>query len=269
MSKVATALRLVTFASFTGALVAALTVTSACSRPEGDDLTPPEPGVITPGQRIQDALNPEAPTKAAPDSVVRCSGAAVTWVDSFDETHNGKSSGTIYVQDLDSQAPWSGIGMFGPAFIPSSLRVSPGDVLDLKGTYQENANIGTAVFPEGQVLPQLFRPVGVFRFEGRTATPADIDYRDLTDYAVGRRWIGMLVRVHDVTVQNLFSDAQGRVTGRFTSGLQQNPPVITNELYDLKSDAFPPGTKFASVTGIVTYFFALHLAPRSAEDFVR
>ena len=80
-----------------------------------------------------------------------------------------------YVQDLGAKKPYSGIGIYSAAFVPANLRVAPGDVLDFVGTYQENKNIGTAVFPAGQILPQLFKPVGTFRFEGAKPEPLEIE----------------------------------------------------------------------------------------------
>jgi hypothetical protein len=49
-------------------------------------------------------------------------------------------------------------------------------------------------------------------------------------------------------------------------GEDRNRTTITNELFDLKAGDLVAGARYASVTGIVTFFFNLHLAPRSASD---
>jgi hypothetical protein len=245
------------------------TLVSGCSQGGGDKRTPPTPNPIGQGQRMREITDPGSPTRPPVGSVVNCTGLSVVQVDAFDETRDGKSTGTLFVQDVGSHEPYAGVGTFSAAFIPSSLRVAPGDVLDLKGQYQENKNIGGAVFPAGQVLPQLFRPTATFRFEGAPITPTEIDVADLADFAIGRRWLGMLVTVRNVTVPLLLDDGTGRVTGRIMPGDTSNIPTVTNELYALGANDFAADTTFASITGVVTYFFNLHLAPRSANDFVK
>jgi hypothetical protein len=195
-------------------------------------------------------------------------GVVVTAVDNFDETKDGKSRGSVYVQDLESHAPYAGIGLFGATFVPASLVVGPGDVLDFAGQYQENANIGKAIFPVGEVLPQLSRPSGTFRFEYKAPDPTPIDFNDLSSYAVGRKWIGQLVTVSNITLQAAVSTSSGRASAPFAAPTDggDSPPTITYELFPI--DAYPVGQKFKSVTGIVTYFFSLHVAPRSKADLV-
>lgn len=246
----------------------------SCSGGGGD---PPATKVLGPpvgnGKRIREVADPGVPGRPGPNSDVTVTGVTVVAVDSFDETKNGRSRGTIYVQDLGAAEPYSGIGLFAPAFVPGDLRVAAGDVLDLRGQYQENKNIGTAVFPEGQVLPQLSRPVAQFRYDFTPPAPVEIAIGDLNDYAKGRRWIGMLVTVKNVTLDGRLSENGGRVTGflvpKGTNPDDRNRPTVTNELYDLKVTDADNNQTFASITGVVTYFFNLHIAPRSAADVVK
>ncbi len=247
---------------------------SACGGTGGD---PPSQKVLGPpvgdGKRIREVADPAIPDRPKPGTNVTVTGASVVAVDTFDETRTGRSRGTIYVQDLGSSEPYSGIGLFATTFIPGDLRVAPGDVLDLRGEYQENTAIGTAKFPDGHVLPQLARPVAQFRYEFKSPTPREIDINDLNDYAKGRRWIGMLVTVKNVKLDGGLSDNAGRVTGfllpKGSGPDDRNRPTVTNELHDLRTDAAAPGQTFASITGVVTYFFNLHIAPRSAADLVK
>lgn len=249
--------------------------TSACS--SGGDGDAPVRIVLGPpvgdGKRVREVANPDVPGRPGPGANVSVSGVTVVAVDTFDETKNGRSRGTIYVQDLGSVEPYSGIGLFSPTFIPGDLRVAAGDVLDLRGEYQENTAIGTAVFPVGQVLPQLARPVAQFRYDFRPPDPVEIDIKDLNDYATGRRWIGMLVTVKNVTLDGAVSENSGRVTGflvpKGSTPDDRNRPTVTNELFDLAATQPAPNQAYASITGVVTYFFNLHIAPRSAADLVK
>jgi hypothetical protein len=202
---------------------------------------------------------------------VTVTGAAVVTIDTFDETHNGKSRGAVYVVDVGSTAPFSGISLFSPSFVPQDLRVAPGDVLDLTGQYQENTMIGsTTVFNDGDVLTQLAKPIATFRFESAAPAPVVIDVADLAVYAKGRKWMSMLVTVKNVTLMgDLTAEVKnGQPTGRVTGTLDDGV-IVTNELYNLKPGDVATGTHFASITGVVTFFFDLHLAPRSAADWVQ
>jgi hypothetical protein len=247
----------------------------SCGKLEPDKPSERPANVLGSGIRIRDVTNPDK--KPANNTNVNVSGAVVVHVDTFDETGDGKSRGGIFIQDLNSKEPYSGIGLFAPAFIPAELRVSPGDVLDFNGPYQENASIGAARFPgvaDGQavqnVLVQLARPTGTFRFDGPPPEPTEIDVNDLVKYEVGRKWYGMLVTVKNVTVQSIFRDRSNRLTGCIAGDCpnnRSNPPVISNEFTDLAEQDLE-GKTFKSVTGVVTYFYSLKIAPRSRADLV-
>lgn len=226
------------------------------------------PSPIGTGSRIREVSNPALENHPKHLDNVNVTGATVTLTDTFDETNNGKSRGNIYVQDVNSQEPFSGMTLFSPTFIPGDLKVAPGDVLDLNGQYQEIASLGTAIFPAGEFLPEIAKPISTFRFEYKAPEPRVIDAADLEDYAKGRGWIGMLVTIQNVTMVDALADS--RKTGRVSAHLSSiKNAQLVNELYDLKEGAFPAGTHFASITGIVTYFFTLHIAPRSAADLVK
>jgi hypothetical protein len=250
-------------------IASCLAATTACSAPPGDDLVPPAPGAgRDPERTVQATMDPTRPNHPASKTQVNVTDAVVIHQDTFDEVGNGSSRGTIYVQDLDSAAPYSGISLFAPVFVPANLRVAPGDVLNLSGEYQENTSIGTAVFPEGHVLSQLARPKATFRYEYKLPDPVDIDAADLKDFAVGRRWMGMLVRVKNVTLGPPREDNSRRVTYPITDDTTRNGPVMSNEFFPLKKDTFTQGTQLKELVGVVTYFFNLKVAPRSASDIV-
>lgn len=253
---------------------------ASCEERSGDP--PSAKGVPPPegsGKRIREITDPSLPDHR-PDLIdVAVSGAVVVAVDTHDETGNGKSDGMIYVQDLGSSAPYSGIALFAPAFIPGNLRVSPGDVLDLRGDYSESASIGKAIFAPGAVLPQMALPTARFRYEWRPPEPLEVDLQDLADFEKGRRWLGMLVKVKNVTVHG---DATPDTNGRVAVDLLPPPPgahgcdtafpkqpVLVNELFDLAPLGIKRGTRLTSIVGLVTFFCHLRLAPRSASDVER
>ena len=100
--------------------------------------------------------------------------------------------------------------MFGPSFNPPALRVAPGDVVDIRGRYQEFSGPTSFPFPKGQVLPELVGGTISLRFEYSELNPVTIDVKDLVDYKTGRKWIGMLVKVENV---KLFRTAPTRARG--------------------------------------------------------
>jgi hypothetical protein len=265
----------------TSALVV-LPLVAACSTLAGDPASQPISNPLGSGSRIADIQNPSSdagdyqyalanPTQG---KLVDVSSTVVSWIDTFDETKDGKSRGTVYIQDVGSQAPYSGISVYEASYVPASLRLLPGDVLDFSGPYQEVTSIGSAIFPTGQTLPQLAKPVGNFRYEFRTPDPVTIPLSDIdgSHYATGRQWEGMLVTLHDITVGAGVSATAGsgaRVTyimGQGDASIDLQAATISNELYDLGSTDFPANTHFSSVTGIVTWFYTYHVAPRSAAD---
>jgi hypothetical protein len=253
----------------------------SCGSRDGD---PPVNNGIPPAEgkdlRIRDVTDPSSDQKAQHLEIVSVSGVRVIAVDQHDETRDGRSRGTIYVQDLspDPKVGYAGTSLFAPEFVPGNLKVGPGDVLDMRGTYQQNQGLGTTVtFAPGATLDQIARPVARFRYEDKPAQPVLIDVNDLSDYATGRRWLNMLVKVENVEIRGALVKAMsGRASAEITPGgtggqiaCEQpfpKPATITNELTDLESLDIRARTNVKSITGIVTYFCNLHLSPRSPAD---
>ena len=259
---------------------------------EGDTPADPTPAPPSGGdKRIRDLRDPSVQDRPKHMDPVAVSGAVVVHVDDFDETGNGQSKGTIYVSDVGSKEPYSGISLFAPSFVPGNLRVGPGDVLDFRGQFQENQRIGTsgnADFAPGAVLPQLSRPIGTFRYEFEAPEPVDIDVKDLDDYTKGAKWIGMLVRVKNVQIYgdafrtDMNDPMKLAANVRISAPLSPSPPPeagtracqdpfpkaasLTNEFVDIAQKRYPNGQRFASIVGVVTYFCNLHLSPRSLDD---
>jgi hypothetical protein len=269
-------------------------VSVGCTTPEQD--RPADAGAPSPlgsGYRLRQITPPKAgdmadgippnPLHPVQNQIVNVTGVSVVTVDTFDETMNGKSIGSLYIEDVgawvgaDGGAPgtaaaFAGIECYSTSYQPASLKVSPGDVIDLNGEYQDYLGPSGSTFTASQVLPELAKPTAVFRFEYNAPSPVVIDVNDLnvTDqahYDKGARWLGMLVQVNNVSVTSPPTESSLRVSAPLTADTL-NGASIDNELYDLKVTDYPTGTTFTSIVGVVTYFYDFHIAPRSAADLV-
>ena len=278
----------------------ALLVCAACSTIPQDEPAGTDAGG---GLTIAEVQNPKSPdyhpcaSTSTTCNTQTITNAVVTWLDKFDETRDGKSAGTLYIRDVGPNHVYGGIGIYEPNFVPASLDPLPGDVLDFAGPYQEANSIGSAVFNPHTFLPQLYKPVGTFRYEFAAdfpttwTTPQTVQLSDLNEnsgtngattdgnFAHARQYMQMLVTVNDVYVSKGSSASGGQgfrvtyplgtcadVTSKTcfpTSGAQ-----ISNELFDLQSTDYQAGAHFASVTGIVTWFYSFHIAPRTKADLV-
>lgn len=239
----------------------------ACGSRDGDQGQQVKPNPVGTGVHIRDVVDP---SKNMNGATVNISGAVVLTIDTYDETQDGKSRGTVFVQDIGSQAPYSGTSLYSPTFVPSSLRPVPGDTLDLLGQYVTESQIGTAVFNPGEVLPQISKPTATFRYEYKTPDPLVIDVNDLSDYGKGYQWENMLVTVKNVSVCDGATNSKGRVTFPIGSTCNQGvgATVVSNELMPINESSIVPGTNYESITGIATWFFNFHIAPRSQADLV-
>jgi hypothetical protein len=269
-------------------------VAVGCGGREGDPpayLDIPDPnGSCDPAgkcNRIHLIANPALKTKVAHETEVSVASSVVVAVDTYDETRDGRSDGTIYVADLGSTEPYSGISLFNPTFVPGNLRVGAGDALDLRGTYQENGD-RPIKFAPGAALVQLANAIGTFRFDASVTAPRDIDINDLADYKKGRQWLNMIVRVKNVVLQRDFvvrkecattssaCRASAQLLPETNSATRcddpfPKAPTIVNELMDI-AVFDPPLTKDTTIkelVGLVTFFCNLHIAPRTSADIVR
>lgn len=236
--------------------------------------------------QIQDPASSEhrpCPSTSKSCPALQVSSVVVVTLDQWDETHDGKSAGTLYLEDVGTPHAYGGIGVYEPNYIPASLSPLPGDVFDSAGPYQEDTSIGSAMFNAGTYLPQLFKPVETLRYEYTTPAPLVIQATDLyeelpskpadSNFPQGRKYLQMLVTIEDVTIGASGVDSSGyRITypilgpngSTITAG-----PAISNELFDLSGTQYTSGTHFKSVTGIVTWFYSYHIAPRSLDDLVQ
>jgi hypothetical protein len=241
----------------------------------GEYVPPPDPNPLGNGSRLAD-LNDPSHTRPAANAQVNVTGVVIVANDTYDETHDGKSAGALYVEDaVEAPPPFAGIEVFNPAFSPPDLRVAAGDVLDVTAQYQEFGGPSTLPFPAGETLPELSNGTVTFRFEWTVPPPTKIALSDLLAYGTGRQWLGMLVTLENVDVA---VDGSSDSAGRFSAPLNvgggvpiAKVPTVTNALFALESSGIPmtAGSHFKSITGVVQYFVRFSIAPRSAADLVQ
>jgi hypothetical protein len=197
---------------------------------------------------------------------VATTGVTVTAVDTFDETGDG-AIGSVYVQDTVPNPPlYAGISLYSPSYSPPDLRVFPGNVLDVVGPYQEYGGPTSGPFPECQTLSQL-GGAATFRFDGAVPAAVEITPDDLNSYDNARQFLGMLVKVTNVSIASAPTMSSGRYSASVVVDSGGNF-AISNELFDVPGGiTLSQGQAFKSVTGIVTYFYSFQLAPRSIADF--
>lgn len=257
----------------------------ACGEGAPGDLekVPPTGGdILGSGQRLHQ-LNDRAGGAHPPDgTLVNVTAVSVLAIDTYDETADGASAGNLYAQDLPvggATPPYGGITLFDSSFSPPTLRVAAGDVVDLRGTYDEFEGPSSSPFkcsapkdPEScSSLPEIVGANISLRFEYGVPAPVVIPLSELATYETGRKWIGMLVRVENVKAQ---ADGVKSTSGRFAVKLDtptsdpKGLPTINNALLDLEGTKLPfaVGTTYKSVTGVVQYFYNFAISPRTKDD---
>ena len=125
------------------------------------------------------------------------------------------------------------------------------------------------------MLVQFAKPLVKARFEYQVPAPTHIDVNDLNDFATGRQWTGMLVTIQNVSITGpLTNDGKGRITAKFPPNTTTDAVSMSNELFDVagwngaNGDPIDTGKTIKSLTGMVTWFFSYHIAPRTPDDIV-
>lgn len=204
------------------------------------------------------------------DRYVCVSGVSVVAVDRYDETGDG-ATGNYYVQDtMKTPIPFGGMTVYAPSFSPPDLRLAPGDVADMLGTLTEFLGPSSGRFGQCRTLPEISGAMSL-RFEGAELVPTTIAMEDLFTYEGARQYLGMLVRLENVSI----GDDPTSSGGRYSAPLKVTVPVtadavpkLSNELFALQDVGLAKGSAFSSITGVITYFYGFKIAPRSPEDLV-
>lgn len=247
-----------------GLPVVVLSLAPACGEGGGGDAPYVEKGTTL--AWLNDPANP----RPGENEYVDVKAAVITAVDTYDENGSGQV-GNLYVQDLGEPAPYSGVTVYNPGFIPPDLRVVVGDVVDIHSPYMEFAGPTSSPFNAGSTLPELSGATVRFRFESPASpAPVQLTADQLYDYAEGRKWIGMLVEIKGATILSDATNSNGRISAalKLTDLAGKLPiqlPSVRNSLAPLNEDELKAGQKF-DVVGIVQYFYSFSVNPRSADD---
>jgi len=267
-----------------GSLTVAALLLGGCTNTADTDPGDPTVKVANPSAlgtgntnaQLNDPTSPDVPVN---NQMVTVTGSSFLWKDEYAETPSASSVGSVYVEDFTASdaggLPYSGMLLFKSVYVPASLQLSPGDVIDFTGQYNDYAGPSTFLFPTGQTEPEMNEPIVTFRFDYTPPAPAQVPVTDLQDsftlagFQKGYKWISMLVTVQNLTTPGPPSqDGSGRISVFLTSDTSTQAIALDNELMALDPTQFPMNTKLKSVTGIVTYFDAFHIAPRTPADIV-
>ncbi len=257
----------------------------------GDPISDPTADVLGDGQRLRDvvgepvwldASNEESANCDSPSpTLVKLSGQVVVAIDGFDETGEG-ALGNMYISDVyaedEEPLPYSGMTIFAPSFSPPDLRLFEEDVVDTIGNFMEFLGPAASKFGACKTLPEVSGTMSL-RFDGGGVYPKNLvgtnggaaRWEPVLGYTNARQWLGMLVRFEGVRIVGEPENNKGRYTAAIDMGQvsQDDQIYLSNELFDLEAEgpALADGTQFASVTGVLTYFYGFKLAPRSIDDF--
>jgi hypothetical protein len=215
------------------------------------------------GMTIQQIQTPPGPGVGSP---VELHGVVVTAVDRF-----GGRQGGFYVEEPGG-GPYSGVFVFtGNTSAVAGLE--PGDEVSITGAVVDEFALMTDT--SGRKLTEVADPTGgmmTITETGTAALPAPmvIDPRTLvdddTEQSEAEKWESVLIQLANVAVTGAprpvsMTDPtlkEMRITGPFRVG---------SSLVDLP-DTIAVDTCYASMTGVVDYFFDYRLLPRSAADLV-
>jgi hypothetical protein len=242
-----------------------LLVGSGCGSQGNGDLDHLEAGTKTFGTPIAQGNDPAH--RLPSGATLNAKGVVVVAIDTYDETKDGKHIGNVYVEDPVQPTPWSGMTLYQVSLSPPDLTLNPGQGVDLVGPYQPFAGPPNGLFPAGLLLPEVVKGSITMSYEGESPAPVDITMADIADPAQAMKYVGMLVRMKNVSV------------GAFDGKSYQDAPVngsstvfVAAQLMPLDpafGGTFAASTNYASITGLFNYFYNFSLCPRSSADIVK
>jgi hypothetical protein len=204
--------------------------------------------------------------KVAAGTEVRLEGVVVTAVDAY-----GKRQGGLYVQE-PAGGEHSGVFVFNPTVVAQGGLV-PGDIVTVTGGFvQEYAHSSDT---SGKTLTELSSPkkdgMIVVTKTGAGELPKATEVSSVAlaeDDAEAEKWEGVLVRVVNVAAVSAPREVSAMTDPLLTEFKITGPLPVSSSLTALTKDMVPSGTCYASITGVVDYFFDYKLVPRAAGDLV-
>lgn len=259
--------------------VASLTLALVACRggddgPGGDDTPEIDAPMVAADVTIQEVQNDAMPSGTA----IELKGVVVTAIDIY-----GGSTGNFFVSEPGG-GPNSGVKIFG-ARADQVASIAVGDIVDITGAIKHEgctaaAPCGTIIFDNGASITEVKGTAAGTLVVTKTGTgtvpaPVEVDAAAIAALptpaardAEWEKWEGVLIKVvkaRQIGVVRGFSGDDSepdqfefRATGfvRVQSGLSALPTTSTF------------GICYASMTGVLDFFFNYGLQPRSADDLV-
>jgi hypothetical protein len=245
------------------ALASALVALTACSSQGNGDLDHLDANPKPFGTPIASQNDPAH--RLPSGATLNARGVVVVAIDTYDETKDGKSIGNVYVEDPIQPTPWSGMTLYRVTTSPADLALVPGQGVDLVGPYQPFAGPSSGAFPNGIILPEVVQGTISQSYEGASPAPVDLTMNDLADATKAIQYVGMLVRLKNVTISGAFTEPRQEAGINSSSSI-----VIAGQLMPLSTadgGNVAQNATYKSVTGLLNYFYTMKLCPRTSADF--
>ncbi len=242
--------------------------------PPGDDTPMIDAPAVATEVTIQEVQNDAMPSGTA----IELKGVVVTAIDVF-----GGRTGEFFVSEPGG-GPNSGVKVFG-AGVAQVAALTVGDIVDITNAIKHEgctaaSPCGTVIFDNGASITEVMGTAAGTLVVTKTGTgtvpsPVEVDAAAIAALptpaardAEWEKWEGVLIKVikaRQIGVVRPFSGADSepdqfefRATGvfRVQSGLSALPDTATF------------GVCYASMTGVLDFFFNYGLQPRSAADLV-
>lgn len=250
------------------ALVLGLAACRGGDGDDGDDTPNPDSSVNGSDVTIQEIQN----DAMVPGTPVNLKGVIVTAIDNY-----GMRTGDFWIQEPGG-GEYSGVQVFG-APLDQVAALAVGDVVDISGAQKEEFALSSDM--SGNTLTELEPLNGgmitVTKVSSGTApAPQMVDalaIGQLTDFmarhAEWEKWEGVPVTLTNVQAM---SDAECITSMGNCNDMTYRRFDLTGDIQAQSGLAEMPATVdrgdcFASITGIVTYFFDYQINPRTAAEF--
>jgi hypothetical protein len=243
------------------------------------DGTQPDPTTLV-VHYLSDLRIDPATSRPPQNVAVDVRNLSIVAIDSYLEPGTSGKTGNVWVEEyvspdyvqatnfqgcapLPNGGRMCGIELYSSTFVPAGNHPLLGDVVNVSGgTYEEftcaTCNHGNSPFDPGHSLPEIGTP-NVTRIGSATPpAPVPVSLSDLMSH--GDDYIGVVVQLTDDVTLGL--DPRGNLL--IATGI-----TVSNELSPLVDPSGAPldsNVRVHNLTGIVDYFYGLHLAPRSAAD---
>lgn len=241
-------------------MLCTVTATLGCRGDDGDDNPDTDggmngtdggdPGADISIQEVQD-------DGLASGSQVTLRGVVVVAIDKYGTSRKG----SIYVMEPEG-GEFSGVYVFLKGAEATGLKI--GDLVDVEGGVKDEFALSEDT--SGDTMTEISAPEGgaitlTDVGDGTVPAAAVVDPVMLaSDPAVAEKWESVLIKIENVSVSSPPTD-EGEKAHMFVTG----PLSVSAEMVELP-DTIAAGDCYASITGVVNYFFNYSLLPTQPSD---